>query len=220
VEKIMHISKAFAFLAFLLTISFSNAQTETEPDKFDLENLQDQGVIITIDSGFIPTNLESMVNFSDLIVKGRFGKLLSHGPFYGYGSSRESAIEKYGITDESELKYYSVPVSEYEIIVDDVFHGTLPDGQIVYRAYEDNPSDDRFTSHSTQRIFFLGLQPDNQAYGVLGSRWILELIEEKYFFLDFEEDENGRYAPLPFAQNNDVEAFEASVKVAVERVAK
>jgi hypothetical protein len=134
VEKIMHISKAFAFLAFLLTISHSNAQTETEPDKFDLENLQDQGVIITIDSGFIPTNLESMVNFSDLIVKGRFGKLLSHGPFYGYDSSRESAIEKYGITDESELKYYSMPMSEYEIIVDDVFHGTLPDGPIVYRA--------------------------------------------------------------------------------------
>lgn len=214
----MNVLKLTAMASVVFLSGNSIAQVEDKSAKFNLDSLQEDGMILTIDSGFIPTSLESMVKLSDLVVKGRYGKLISHGPFYGYGSTKESTKEKYGITDESDLKFYSFPMSEYEIVVDEVLHGKLPKGPVIYRTYEDNPEDDRFVSKVPQRIFFLGLQPDNRTYGVLGAQWILENVEGRYYYLDFDENGNDQYVPLSFAQSNEVEAFEASLDVAVERV--
>ncbi|MBL4571827.1 MAG: hypothetical protein JKY86_01970 [Gammaproteobacteria bacterium] len=151
----MTICRTLSAVTFILLTGNTVAQDLDQSSRFDLDTLQDEGVIVTFDNGFIPTNLDSMVKLSDLVVKGRYGKLLSHGPFYGYGSSKEAVMEQYELTDEADLKFYSLPMSEYEIVVDEVLHGTLPKGPVIYRIYESDPTDRRVTSPLSSGYFSL-----------------------------------------------------------------
>lgn len=107
------------------------------------------------EEGFTPRNFEELVGASTIIVKGTYGRLISHQKFYGYGNSEESFQEKYKLTD-SQMANFGLPMSEYEIRITETLKGENLEEGVIYRVYESSPAtgDLLVEKQSKTRLFF------------------------------------------------------------------
>ncbi len=171
------------------------------------------------ENGWIPESIETMVSTSHIIVKGRFGNLISNQPFWGYGESRESFIEKLNISDE-EADRMAIPLSEYEIVIDEVVFGDIKSDKIVYRVFESYPSEEEELDQkkSIERLFFLRLNEDGETYSSIGQPFILDNIDGEYSFLARGRSiTDTSRKTLPFVESMQKVAFEQAIKQEVAR---
>ena len=173
---------------------------------------------ISIDTGFVPKSFKDMVETSSVIVKGRFGKRLSHQKFWGYGTTRGIVQNKYNLSDR-DTDEFGLPLSEYEILIDEVLLGNIEGNKIVYRTYEDDPSNELLTAESVDRLFFLTLNPDGKGYSNLGLSFILNNRNGVYSHDDFEDMHVDKHItrPLPFSPTMNVEAVDQIVREEIRK---
>jgi len=147
--------------------------------------------------GYIPKSLESLVGSSTIIVKGRFGNLLENRYFFGYVEGRDDTLEEFMERHDftaTEAYNWDIPMSEYEIIIDEVLKGDLESEIVVLRKYEAPPIDRTFTHPDVDRIFFLVKNPDNRTYAVGGEASILNLVDGEYSYYAYVEQERSSSA--------------------------
>lgn len=168
-------------------------------------------------TGWIPRDVETLVNSPDIIVKGRFGRLLSHELWWGYSETRESMEERLG-DDAHLVNKLGLPSSLYEIIIDDVLVGDIEESTIVYRLLESNPDDRRYTSESDDKMFFLTLNPDG-TYGRLGLPYILTNRNGTYIYEYPSESVPGRIETgfFEFSPSMIADEFEAYIRNEIQR---
>lgn len=178
---------------------------------------------VRMEEGFFPKDFESLIGFSAVIVKGKYGKLLSHGPFWGYvdghDDTRESFHEKRNLPDVVEHEY-SVPLSEYEILIDEVLLGDVEEGVLVYRTMEGFPSEGEqlIAKQSVDRLFFLGVNPDGKTYGTMGPAFILNNIDGVYAYEYLENyPDDISYLGYEFSTTMNVDELEEIIKYEVFR---
>src|SRR5690606_23216718 len=97
--------------------------------------------------GFVPNNVATLVRTSDIIIKGHYGRLLSHGPFWGYGETRESMEQRPNARPELVEKI-ARPLSEYQIDVVEVLKGPISSEGVVFHVIEYDVTDKRFTDET------------------------------------------------------------------------
>ena len=167
--------------------------------------------------GVIPKSVESLVSTSDIIVKGRYGRLISHGPFWGYNETRESVERRPNARPELVDKL-AIPLSEYQIEVEEVLKGPLTTKEILLHVIESDIGDKRFTDETVERLFFLTLNPDGMTYGRLGVPYILN-NRNGFYTYDFMEDFGSEiYSDiLPFAPTMEAAAFEEHISQEIRR---
>jgi len=202
-------------VAAVLSLFLALHALSVEAQKLSRAELVERGEIMP-HRGYVPKSLESLVRSSDIIVKGRFGDYLSNRPFYGYTEEGEDSLESFMENhdlDAADAFNWSIPLSEYEIVVDDVLKGELDANRIIFRKFESKPTDRSLTHPDVERIFFLVINPDNKTYGVMGEAAILSNNDGFYEFDYFVEPDGPgpgsfikeRYQFLPATK---VEAFE------------
>lgn len=167
-------------------------------------------------TGMRPVDLESLVGSASHIVKGRFGSLISHGPFWGYGESRESIRRRLGDREEL-IDRVAVPLSEYEIIVDEVLLGPLKETTLRFHSFESDPKNSAYADQETERLFFLVLNPDGRSYSVYGPAFILHDLEGEYVYDVIEWNGNLRLGRHDFSATLTSQAFEAQVREEIAR---
>ncbi len=203
------------------------AQHSTAQPLTDTE-LQERGEM-TLHGGYMPKSLESLVGVAALIVKGRFGEHLNHRWYWGYSTEAgrdrtpEEAAAIFDVTvDELYNDRHGLPMSEYEIFVDEVLYGELQDSRIIFREYEAAPSDRSLTNPATERLFFLVMSPDNETYTIHysspGRVSILSDEDGVYYYDEIEviipTEENPFFVEnihkrvFDFMPTMEVEAFE------------
>ncbi len=103
--------------------------------KIDVAELWERGEVSL--HGFHPKSLEVLVGTSKIIVKGKFLRFLESELFYGFDHTRESYGKAHGIPEE-DLDKWGVPISDYEIVVEEVLLGDryLVGRSIVFRQAE------------------------------------------------------------------------------------
>ena len=164
--------------------------------------------------GYLPKSMESLVGTPTIIVRGRFGDYISNTLSYGYGETRESFIESRRVS-EKDADRFAIPMSDYEIIVDEVLLGEVNNDVIIYRIIENEPIDREFTDPSVERIFFLGATPDENTYSPLGPGSVLNKDPQNgtYGFSSLTRHRNAfRGVPYVFADDMSVESFEKALK--------
>ena len=199
----------------LTAVQTASAQPTRQPIKpaSIMERLE-----IHPEKGITPRNFEDMVGTSAIIVKGRFGKLLSHQKFWGYSDTRESFQQRTNLPDK-DVDQFGLPRSEYEIIIDEVLLGDIDSDQIVFRTLESDPSDRRLTGESVERLFFLNLDPDGQGYSKLGFAYILNNRNGVYSYNDFDGHIDKMVSKtLLFAPTMRVEVIDQIIRDEVRRM--
>ena len=207
---------AILILTAALT-SFANAQTLTYQD------LTARGEV-GIDTGYSPKSLESMVGYSALIVKGRYGEFLGSKTFFGYFQGEDESLESFAARrgmSERLAEEFSSLLSEYEIIVEEVLLGQVDSNTLVLRAGGALPGYEKLTGSDKDRIFFLRMNPDNRTYGALGEAGILTAQEGVYGYNAFVlRPGNPRIPsfvvkPLEFMPSMAVEDFDAALRAEI-----
>ncbi|MBL4571520.1 MAG: hypothetical protein JKY93_03035 [Gammaproteobacteria bacterium] len=163
----------FGLIATFLTSGSLSAQT------ISYEEMEAKGEANDID-GYIPKSMESLVGTSSVIIKGRFGNFLSNDLSFGYADTRESLKKAHALTD-AELDRIGVPISRYEIIVDEVLLGRVDESTVVYTLLELPPTDRSFTHPAVTRLFFLVENPDG-SYSPRGPASVLNQKEGSYTY--------------------------------------
>ncbi|MDP2347258.1 MAG: hypothetical protein Q8N34_05995 [Gammaproteobacteria bacterium] len=169
--------------------------------------------------GYSPKTLESLIGTSAIIVKGRFGKFVKSELFYGFGNSREAMIRIYGYS-EQEADEIGLPVSDYEILVDEVLLGdpALKGSTILYRLSEIPQDAGKFQDPNIDRLFFLVRNPDN-SFTATGPANIQNDRDGSYSYDSLAagpEQFTGR--SLSFINDSSTEAFTNLVKNEISRV--
>ncbi|MDP1548419.1 MAG: hypothetical protein Q8L87_20600 [Anaerolineales bacterium] len=208
----MKILRTFLTTIILFSISqLSFAQTLTSTDLFQRAELD-------IHKGWYPQDVDTLINSSTIIVKGRFGRLLSHEIWFGYSDTRESVQLRLG--DDADLvDDYGVPSSQYEIIIDEVLLGDIEGDTVVYRLLESNPRDRRYTNESDEKLFFLTRNPDG-TYGRLGIPYILTNINGIYSY-EYPSDSTPNATDsgtFEFAPSMVADEFEAYIKNEIQKI--
>src|SRR5690606_18774421 len=167
--------------------------------------------------GFVPNNVATLVRTSDIIIKGHYGRLLSHGPFWGYGETRESMEQRPNARPELVEKI-ARPLSEYQIDVVEVLKGPISSEGVVFHVIESDVTDKRFTDETVERLFFLTLNPDGITYGRLGVPYILN-NRNGFYTYDFLEDFQSEIlsGELDFAPTMESLAFEEYIIEEIRR---
>jgi hypothetical protein len=121
---------------------------------------------IGLEGGFFPKSYNTLVQSSSIIVKGRFGDLLSNESFYRFDDSvparkvtREESKEKWSDT-EDEVENWALPISSYEVLVDQVLLGNVDSDAIILTMIESTPTNRILTHSDKDRILFLVENPD------------------------------------------------------------
>lgn len=205
------------YICMLATLSIvSHAQTYS---------LQEMAAQRMTGSGNFPSSWTEMVRASQIIVKGRFGKLLSDGPFYGYDEKDGSEIpleqyaERRNITEEYARARSGLPMVEYEILVDEVIKADLAGtnfdklgDKLVFRAYISAPErETQYFDPALQRIFFLYFNEDGSSVSAPHEKAILNRVNNEYVYFMYNRNSQdheqytdryeGRY--LRFEQENE-----------------
>lgn len=188
---------------FLASSLCANAQTVRVDAYSDTSGIGDFNV---------PASLEQLVSSGSVVVKGRFSGLLSHGPFWGYGETRESMLQRVG-SRPGLVERLAVPLSQYEIVIDEVLKGEVDVSSIVLHRIETVP-DERMTDPSVERLFFLVMNPDEASYN---ARYILSKRDDNYVYEVLAPMVPGlpaivRSVSLPFAGTMDATALEDSIR--------
>lgn len=173
---------------------------------------------LDIHQGWLPHDVDTLINSSSIIVKGRFGRLLSHEAWFGYSDTRESMQKRLG--DETDrVDDFGLPSSQYEIIVDEVLLGDIEGGAVVYRLLESDPGNRRYTNESDEKLFFLTLNPDG-TYGRLGVPYILTNRNGIYRYeAPSDSFTNGSDSgALEFAPSMVADEFEAYIRNEIQRI--
>lgn len=149
------------------------AQTLTTNELFERGELDDT-------TGYTPKSLQSLVGSATIIFKGRFGEHIRHEDFFGYGETKESFKERLNI-DDATADRLAVPLSDYSVIVDELFLGESDVDSIVYRIFESYPEDKYYTNPDMERLFFLVRNPDG-TYSPQGPASVLILRDGEYVY--------------------------------------
>lgn len=177
--------------------------------------------------GYVPKGLVSLVASSSLIVKGRFREHLKNDLFFGYVDGQDDTLEEFmrrhKLEDRVDAYNWAIPLSEYEISVDEVLLGKIDSNPIVFRKYEAPPTDRALTNPNIDRIFFLVLNPDMKTYAVRGDASILSEENGEYFYSEFVIDSSipNDYVKrrLGFLPNMTADEFESVLKEEIARQA-
>ena len=209
----MKASKAFSIvISFLLVISqVSFAQPLKIADLYERAELD-------IHTGWIPPDVETLISSPDIIVKGKFGRLLSHELWWGYSDTRESMQERLG-ENAHLVDIFGLPSSLYGVIIEEVLVGDIEVGTVVYRLLESDPGDRRYTRESDEKLFFLTLNPDG-TYGRLGIPYILTNRNGMYIYEYPSESVPGRVdsGTLEFAPSMMADEFEEYLRNEIQRI--
>ena len=200
---------ASSLLLFMSQLSF--AQPMRMPDVY-------QNAELDIHTGWTPYDVEALIDPPDIIVKGRFGRLLSHELWWGYSDTRESIQERLG-DDAHLVDRVGLPSSLYEIIIDEVLVGDIEGGTVVFRLLESDPGDRRYTNESDEKLFFLTLNPDG-TYGSRGVAYILTNRDGVYGY-EYPSDSvrNGTDTGIfEFAPSMVVDEFEAYIRSEIQKI--
>lgn len=210
---------AILILTSALTL-VANAQTLTGHD------LMARGEM-GIDTGYQPKSLESMVGSSALIIKGRYEKFLGSKAFFGYSQGGdetiESIVERTGMPEDEVKQFLAFPMSEYEIIVDEVLMGEVSSNRLVLRIGGDLPGQERLTSPDKDRLFFLVMNPDKRTYSRHGETGILTAEQGVYAYDSFvllpgiPRKPSFVAKPLEFMPSMAEEDFEAALRTEIAR---
>lgn len=135
----------------------------------------------------LPSSLQEQIQDSSLIVKGRLGRIIRQLPFYGYDveNKRDTTIDELVARTNSSLEEaqrFSIPLVEYEIIVDEVFYGEK-ESIVILRTMESDPYLNFEEKSSIDRIFFLQLNPDDKTYGTGRGGQLLDVSGAYYYEL-------------------------------------
>lgn len=143
------------------------------------------------EQGFFANDLESFVEAADIIVVGKYGAFLRNFPFYGYNKSEEQLRQGPDINDQSPVARFAIPISEYQIIVDDVLKGgnLIPDDLVLRLAEPEEQSSVPNVVHyrDGNHLFFFSVNPDGRTVGLNGPMFDLKETNNAYFYED-----NGR----------------------------
>lgn len=200
----MNIRKLFAVLALSAITSpvcaqaKPDAQPQVRPESFaigaDVRRFSDANVsplVIPGENG-ASTNLADLIRSADIVIVGRYGTYLGNALFYGYADP---------VTGAGRSRI-GIPVSEYEIIMDDALKGEhLLSGQLVVRIAEmpDAHIQPALAQYREGRhLFFFGLNPDGQTVGFNGP--MFDLKEADDAFLMYVE---GKEVPVPGSDPKD-----------------
>ena len=205
----------YALVTSIVLIATASLTSSAQPLRFP--QLYERAELDT-HTGWIPQDVETLVSSPDVIFKGRFGKLLSHEPWWGYEETRESMQKRLG-DDAHLVDTLGLPSSLYEIVVDEILAGDIEGASIVYRMLESTPGDRRYTNESDEKLFFLTRNPDG-TYGRLGLPFILTRRDGSYVFEYPSDTAPGRMntGTLEFAPSMVAEEFEAFIRDAIHRV--
>ncbi|MEY4640110.1 MAG: hypothetical protein RLZZ227_104 [Pseudomonadota bacterium] len=154
--------------------------------------------------GRVPESTFELVASSDLVVRGRWGKLLQSQNFLGYGTNPEEFQSEHRLTDR-QLQQAGLPANDHEILIDEVLMGEVRGKTIVLRTLESPGAEKRSDIAEFREgthLLFLALQPDGTTYALQGTRY------------DQKETSNG----YVFLEHRKIKTFtDASDKVAFER---
>lgn len=205
-------------IAFLFATSILLLMTQLSfAQPFKINELYKKAEL-DIHKGWIPYDVETLINSPDIIVKGRFGRLLNHEIWFGYSDTRETIQKRLG-DDAARVDEYGLPSSEYEIIIDEVLLGDIEGGTVVYRLLESNPNNRRYTNESDEKLFFLTLNPDG-TYGRLGVPYILTKKNGIYAY-EYPSDSSPNSSDsgaFEFAPSMAADKFEAYIKSQIQRI--
>ena len=194
---------------FTVTLSFSGL-TYSQP--LSIVDLYERAEL-DIHKGWYPQDLDTLIRSSDIIVKGKFGRVLSHGPFWGYGETLQSTAQRLG-EDPEDIGHLAMPLSEYEIIIDEVFLGDITGNTVTFHLLESSPGDRYFTDEADEKLFFLRLNPDEKTYGRPGIPYILTNRDGTYVYEYPSESIPGGVERdvYDFVQSTDVDDFESLLR--------
>ena len=192
-----------------VTLSFSGP-TYSQP--LSIMDLYERAEL-DIHKGWYPQDLDTLIRSSDIIVKGKFGRVLSQGPFWGYGETLQSTAQRLG-EDPDEIGHLAMPLSEYEIIIDEVFLGDIAANTVIFHLLESSPGDRHFTDETDEKLFFLKLNPDEKTYGRPGIPYILTNRNGIYVYEYPSESIPGGIERdvYDFVQSTDVDDFESLLR--------
>lgn len=169
------------------------------------ENSNYDLLIQSTDSGSYATKFEHLVNASDVIVRGRYGRTARQGRDYG-GKTVEDIMRRTGRPRE-EASLYGIPFAEHEIIIDEILKGNeiLLDAQalIVWMAESDDALEvfewlEEF--REGEHLFFLRYHPDKNWYSIRGNMFDMKKMGESYFYRDSEK---GEFVSIFGSENAD-----------------
>ncbi len=168
--------------------------------------------------GFHPTSLETLVGSSKIIVKGKFVRFLKSELFFGYDHTRESYGKAHGI-DEADLDEWGIPVSDFEIAVNEVLLGdkSLASGSIIFRLAESTLVENHYINDTEERLFFLAPNPDG-SYSALGPESVQILRGDRYEYdslVPHPEEFTGR--TLEFVDSTQVDNLEKEILLEIQR---
>lgn len=192
-----------------VTLSFSGP-TYSQP--LSIMDLYERAEL-DIHKGWYPQDLDTLIRSSDIIVKGKFGRVLSQGPFWGYGETLQSTAQRLG-EDPDDIGHLAMPLSEYEIIIDEVFLGDIAANTVIFHLLESSPGDRHFTDETDEKLFFLKLNPDEKTYGRPGIPYILTNRNGIYVYEYPSESIPGGIERdvYDFVQSTDVDDFESLLR--------
>ncbi len=169
----------------------------------------------------LPSNLQEQIGSSALILKGRLGKVIRQIDFYGYNiefkrdTTEEEVMKRFG-KSSGDIKDFSVPLVEYEVIIDEVFYGEPPQ-DMVLRIYGVDPTLSLQENSLIERLFFLQLNPDEKTFATGRGHQLLN-IEGKYYYELFNENLRLDVYTKPdylTADDSNVDVFESLLKQAI-----
>ena len=202
----------------ILVISSFFVSLPALAQKLSVADLEERGEM-QHHKGFVPTSLDSLVGSSTIIVKGKFGEVIKNNLFFGYVDGKDDTLEAFMERHKfsrDDAENWAIPMTEYEIIVDEVLLGEVQNEKIVFRKYEGTPLDRALTHPDVERLFFLIENPDTKTYAVAGEASILSIIGGTYSYDAFVEGGIGNPGEhikqsLDFVSSMKAEEFEKSL---------
>lgn len=212
-------------LTVLLASSLFSLSVESQT--LTREDLRLRGEI-GLHKPYTPQSMDSLVGSSTLIVKGSYGKFLGSSPFYGYSEDGEDiTMEEFSRRSGyplEEAHLWAVPVSEYEVHVDEVWMGETEERTIILRKYESPDTDRPFVDSDAEWLFFMVINPDNRTYGIKSEAASYSNINGQYYHPVYRYDTPfGRPTLVwetPDFMPTDAESVEELVKYEIQRQAR
>jgi hypothetical protein len=116
--------------------------------------------------------------------------------------------------DPDDIGHLAMPLSEYEIIIDEVFLGDIAANTVIFHLLESSPGDRHFTDETDEKLFFLKLNPDEKTYGRPGIPYILTNRNGIYVY-EYPSESIPRGIErdvYDFVQSTDVDDFESLLR--------
>ncbi len=137
------------------------------------------------ENGAYVQTITDLVHMSELIIRGHYGQVVSQQFFTGYNKSKSDLANRFDISQES-LDALGFPITDYEIIIDELIKGDTNIGNSIIHRVVENPEnaykEEYIRGRTGDFLFFMVINPDNQTYSVLGNMFVMKNLDGKYTY--------------------------------------